>query len=76
MLGHARGDGQHVGVEDDVLRGEADLFGEKPVGAFADGDLALVGVGLARLVECHDHRGGSQPTHALGMLEEGLFALL
>ena len=57
VLLHAGGDGEHVGVEDDVLGREADLLGEDAVGAPADLDLALDGVGLALLVEGHhDHR--------------------
>ena len=43
------------GIEDDVLRREADLLGQDPVGARADLDLALDGVGLALFVEGHHH---------------------
>jgi hypothetical protein len=52
----ARGHGEDVGVEDDVLGREAHLLGEHPVGAGADLGLAGIGVGLALLVEGHDHR--------------------
>ena len=55
VLLHAGGHGEDVGVEDDVLGREADLLGEDAVGAPADLDLALDGVGLALLVEGHHH---------------------
>ena len=35
------------------------IAGEQLVGALADLDLALLGVGLAGLVERHDHHGGA-----------------
>ena len=47
VLLDAGGDGEDVGVEDDVRRVDADLLGQQPVGALADRDLALDGVGLA-----------------------------
>ena len=57
VLLDAGGHGQDVGIEDDVLRREADLLGQDAVGARADLDLALDGVGLALLVEGHDDHG-------------------
>ncbi len=41
VLRHAGGDREDVGVEDDVMRGEADLTREDAVGALADVDAAL-----------------------------------
>ena len=41
VLLDAGGDGEDVGVEDDVLGREADLLGQDAVGALADRDLAL-----------------------------------
>jgi hypothetical protein len=38
---------EDVRIEDDVFGREADLFGQQLVGALADLDLALEGVGLA-----------------------------
>ena len=55
VLLDARGDGEDVRVEDDVLRREADLLGEQDRSAFADLDLALERVGLPALVEGHHH---------------------
>ena len=46
VLLDAGGDGEDVGVEDDVFRREAGLFGQQLVGARADLDLARPGVGL------------------------------
>ena len=43
VLLDAGGDGEDVGVEDDVLGREADLLGQEPVGAGADLDLARAG---------------------------------
>ncbi len=49
--------GENVGVEDDVLGRIADAF-QQVVSPRADFDLALLRIGLARLVERHDdHRG-------------------
>ena len=70
VLLDARGDGEDVGIEDDVLGREADLLGQEPVGALADLDLAVGGVGLALLVERHDDDGGTVAPHLAGMLEK------
>ena len=71
VLGDAGGDGQHVRVEDDVFRREAGALGEQVVGPAADLHLPFGGVGLALLVEGHDHDAGAvAPDHA-GVLEEG-----
>jgi len=59
---HARGDGQDVGIEDDVLGGEADFIHQQAIGALADFDLAQGGVRLSLLVESHhDHAGPVAP---------------
>ena len=50
----AGGDGEDVRIEDDVLRREVELLDQQVIGALADLDLALVGVGLSDLVERHD----------------------
>ena len=70
------GDRQDVGVEDDVARVEARLLGEQPIGALADLDLALGGVGLAGLVEGHHHDAGAVALHQAGLLEEVRLAFL
>jgi hypothetical protein len=52
-------DREDVRIEDDVFRREADFLGQQLVGARADLDLALDGVGLALLVERHHDDGGA-----------------
>ena len=46
------------------------------IGALADLDLALPGVGLADLVERHHHHGGAEAAHFAGVFEEQLLAFL
>ena len=76
VLLEAGRDGEDVGVEDDVGRLDAGLFGEEPVGALADRDLPRLGVGLALLVEGHhDHAGAVAPDGG-GLGEEVGFAFL
>ena len=69
-------DGEHVGIEDDVLGRQADLVDEDPIGALADPDLVLVGRGLTLLVEGHDHDGGAVLEDRPGVLAEFILALL
>ncbi len=70
-----RRDREDVGIEDDVLGRKADPD-EQLIRALADLDLALLGVGLADLVERHDDDRGAI-RHALArMLEELLLAFL
>ena len=75
MLLNPRCHGEHIGVEDDVLGREADP-GQQLVGPLANLDLAVLGVGLALLVEGHDdHRRAI--VHALARLvQERAFAFL
>ena len=69
-------DREDVRVEDDRLRIEADLVDEQPIGALADRDLALGGVGLADLVERHHHHGRAVALHGARLGEEVRLALL
>ena len=57
VLFDAGGNGEDVGVEDDVFGRKPHLIDQDAVGAFADFDLALKGVGLAFFVKGHDHGG-------------------
>ena len=50
-----RGYGEHVRVEDDVLGPESGFADQQVVCAAQDLDLPLDGLGLAALVEGHDH---------------------
>ena len=76
VLVHPRGDGEDVGIEDDVLGVEADLVDEDAVGALADADFFLKGGGLALLVEGHDHDGGAVLHDGAGVRLEDFFAFL
>ncbi len=69
-------DREDVGVEDDVLGREADLARQQVVGALADLDLALEGVGLALLVEGHHDRRGAVAPHEARLAQELGLALL
>ena len=70
MLFQTRGDGEDVGIEDDVFRREADLLDQYVIGALADFDLALARVGLAHFVKGHHHHGGAEAAHFPGMFQE------
>ncbi len=74
VLLHAGGDGEDVGVEDDVFGREADFVDQHAVGAFADANLLVVGGGLALFVEGHDDDGGAVLQNGCGVLAELLFA--
>ena len=76
VLFHAGGDGEDVGVEDDVFRRKADFVDEDVVGALADADLLFVGRGLALLVKGHDDDRGAILEHGGGVLAEFCFAFL
>ena len=69
-------DGEHVGIEDDVLGREIDLARQQVVAALADPDLALVGVGLALLVEGHHDHRGAVTAHEPRLAQEFGFAFL
>ena len=70
VLLNASSDGEDVGVEDDVFSREPHFVNQNAVSALADGDLALVGVGLALLVKGHDHGGGTVAAHQSGLALE------
>src|SRR4030095_1342948 len=76
VLLDAGGDREDVGIEDDVFGREAYLLDEELVAALADRPLALDRVGLALLVERHDHHGRAICLHLAGMLEERILTLL
>ena len=54
VLLDAGGDGEDVGIEDDVLGRESRSTGQQFVGAAQISTLRSIGVGLALLVEGHD----------------------
>ena len=63
MLFDAGGDGEDVGIEDDVFGRNAGIFGQEPIGARADLDLAIGRFRLALFVKRHDHDGRSVPPY-------------
>ena len=73
---NASGYGEDIGVEDDVLRSHTYDIDKQMVGTLADGDAALIGVGLSLFVEGHDHDGSTEAAYLTGMGKERLFALL
>ena len=58
---------EDVGVEDDVLRRQPNLFGKDFIGARTDLDLARLGIRLALLVEGHDDDGRAVTLDDLGL---------
>ena len=75
MLVDPGGDGEDVGVENDVLRVGA-VGDQQLVGALADRDFALCRVGLADFVERHDHDRGAISAALARELEERPLAFL
>ncbi len=69
-------DREDVRVVDHVLVVEAGLLHEQPVSAGEDVDLALHAIGLAGLVEGHDHDGGAVPAGQPGLGQERRLAFL
>ncbi len=57
VLLDAGGDGENVGIENDVFRRKPHLIDQQAIGALADLRLALESVGLPLLIERHDHGG-------------------
>ena len=76
VLLDAGGHREDVRVEDDVLGRESDFVDEDAVGAPADLDLALVGVGLSLLVEGHHHGRRAVAAQQLRLVAELVFAFL
>src|ERR671932_1738111 len=76
VLLDAGGDGEDVGVEDDVLWWEANPLGKDTVGASTDLDLPLLCIRLAFLVESHHDHGGTILLQEPRLPDELLLALL
>ena len=70
VLLDAGGNGEDVGVEDDVGRIEPGAPREQPVRALADVDLSRDGVGLPCLVERHDDHAGAVAVDERGLVQE------
>ena len=76
VLVDAGRDREDVRIEDDVLGREALFLDQNPVGLAADFLAALVGVGLALLVEGHDHHGRAVAAAQARVMAEDLLAFL
>ena len=76
VLLYACAHGQHVGVEDDVLGREAQLFGQKAVGPPADGHPALARACLTLLVKGHHDHTSPVPADQPRLALERLLSLL
>ena len=75
VLFNAGGDGEDIGVKNNIFRREAHLFGQNLVRPAANFDFPRAGIGLANFIEGHHHHGSAVATHLLRMLNEGLYAL-
>ena len=69
VLLHARGDGEYVGVKNDVFGREA-VLNQKMVGSAADFDAAIVRVCLALLVKGHDDYGGTKASAVARLIKK------
>ena len=76
VLLDARGDGEDVRVEHDILGREPGIVDEQVVRAPEDLDLPLDRVRLPALVERHDDGSGAERADRARLLEERLLALL
>lgn len=76
VLFDAGGDGEDVGIENDVLGRKTNLINEDAVGAFADADLAFQTVSLTVFVERHHDDGGAVAADEIGLVAEFFLAFL
>ncbi len=76
MLLYARGYRQDVGVENYILGRKTGFLREQPVGAPAHLGLALESVGLAVLVERHDHHSRTEAPYPARTPQKSLLPLL
>ena len=70
VLCHSCGNGQHIGIEDDVVRIETDLLGKQRIGSLADADTPVVVGSLSLLIETHHNNGSPQSLDHASMLQE------
>ena len=75
MLLDASGDGENVGVENDVLWWEMHFIDKNSIGSLANADLFFVGGGLTFFIECHDDYGGAKFLDVPRAFFEFFFAL-
>ncbi|OAV73241.1 hypothetical protein Barb7_02986 [Bacteroidales bacterium Barb7] len=73
MFLYAGGNSQHIGVEDNILRGKSRLLRQETVGAGAYLNLAFIRVRLPFLVKSHHNGGGTQSADTGSVLQEDGF---
>src|SRR5204863_9002286 len=62
------GDGQHVGIENNILRRKADLLCQDAVGPLADFDFPFESIRLATVIESHYDHGRSIAADEFGLV--------
>ncbi len=67
--------GKNIGIENDVFRRETHLLRQDLVGATADLNLPLTGIGLSHFIKCHHHHGSPVAADKPGMMDKCGFAL-
>ncbi len=67
--------GEYIGIKDNIFRRKADT-GEQLIGALANLDLALLGIGLTGFIKCHDDHGCAVSHAFSGIFQKFLFAFL
>ena len=68
--------GENIGIEDNILRREADGFGQDFIGACRNLDFARQRVGLSGFIKGHHDDSGAVATHFLRVVDEFFFAFL
>ena len=72
---HAGGDGEDIGVEDNIVRGDTDFLCQNFVGALADAHLVVYFRRLALFVKGHHDDGSAIVAADLGLLYKICLAL-
>ena len=73
---HSRGNGQDIGVKDDILGRELNFFCQQAVGTLRDFNLPVVARGLSLFVKTHHDHSGSHPADFTGVVQEFLLPFL
>lgn len=76
VLLHTSTDGENVGIENDVLRREADLLSQDLVRSLADFELSGGRHGLSFFVEGHDDNSSAIAENNVGLLDKVFFTFL
>ena len=68
------GDGEDVGIKNNVFRREVDFVDQQAISALANLNLARIGIGLAFLVKRHHHRSRAVALEQFGLLAKDRLA--